>query len=415
MILFKRIFGANMFVLAMFLVGTLGGCGSAEEVITDILELPEESEVQTESETADSIVMETVEPEVTEPATPEFNASLSGRVVDAVNGLPLAGTAVTFTRPGADPVVVSTDQDGIYEARLSAGTNTSASFSIDGYRTETYSALSLVAENNLNLGTLRLVSDDNAGVGTLTGTISNAVDGAGVEGLTLRFRQGINVTTGEVAATTTTDINGDYSVSELSYGNWTCEIVGVGFDTTYTNVIVLGNITQTDQNGAVSPNLSTGEIRIVLTWGSTPSDLDSHLTGPEENTDSLFHVYYGDRNSELVNLDVDDTSSFGPETVTIERQINGVYRYSVHNFSNNNDSELSASGARVQVFDTGGLIRDYQVPDGSGNLWTVFDMEGGNITTINTISVRTSFSQYFPDSAQAKVSAENLLPLDGEK
>ena len=402
----------------------LSGCGgSAEEVITDILELPgtEETVVETTEETVVAeetvVVTETidnpapVEEEITVVDAPVLSATLSGRLVDAVIGAPLEGAVVTVNVPGVtESFTTMTNFDGSYVLNSVPATSSTASFALDGYLTEQYSAVDLVADTDLNLGTIALVSNDNSGFGTLTGTILNAVNGQGVEGLTLRFRQGLNATTGDVVAETTTDVNGEYTIGNLPYGNLTCEIVGVGFNTSFANVVVLGNITQSDQNTAVSPNLSTGEIRIVLTWGETPSDLDSHLTGPQENSDVPFHVYFANRSEDLANLDVDDTSSFGPETVTIDRQINGVYRYTVYNFSNGGDTQLSASGARVQVFDSNGLIRDFQVPGGLGNLWTVFDMEGGNITPVNTITTRESNADHFTPAAQVLASFKDAMP-----
>ncbi len=56
------------------------------------------------------------------------------------------------------------------------------------------------------------------------------------------------------------------------------------------------------------------------------------------------------------------------------------------------------------------FIRDYRVPDGVGNLWTVFEMEGGNITTVNTISELTSPTQYFPVTAKQMASADYTMP-----
>jgi len=315
-------FTKNRSLLIAIIAGSvfLSGCsGSAEETLLDILELPEEEQQNTvqpqtpddmepvamepelEPEVTEPVVTEPVvtepvvtepvvtEPVVTEPETPvvvvtepveplDLNASLSGRIVDAVDGLPLAGVLVSVPQPGTeDSFTSTTGADGTFQLD-SVQTTDTASLTLDGYRAEQVSSVSLISNSELNIGTIQLVSDDNAGEGTITGTIVNAIDGTGVEGLTLRFRQGINATTGDVVATTTTDVNGEYSVSNLPYGNLTCEIVGVGFDTSFANVISLGNITQVDQNAAVSPNLSTGEIRIVLTWGATPNDLDSHLT-----------------------------------------------------------------------------------------------------------------------------------------
>lgn len=79
-----------------------------------------------------------------------------------------------------------------------------------------------------------------------------------------------------------------------------------------------------DQDGVITPVLSDDEYRIVLTWSSTPSDLDSHLSGPL-STGERFHVYYSDMsafdNGETVaTLDLDDTSSYGPETITLKKR-----------------------------------------------------------------------------------------------
>ncbi|HYR33519.1 MAG TPA: carboxypeptidase regulatory-like domain-containing protein, partial [Burkholderiales bacterium] len=76
--------------------------------------------------------------------------------------------------------------------------------------------------------------------------------------------------------------------------------------------------------------MPTAGMTIRLTWGSSPSDLDSHLKGPNN-----VHLSYQNRGSltaaPFAGLDVDDTSSFGPEVITITRLTQGVHEYFVHN------------------------------------------------------------------------------------
>ncbi|MBA4382487.1 MAG: hypothetical protein C0406_07975, partial [Sideroxydans sp.] len=58
-------------------------------------------------------------------------------------------------------------------------------------------------------------------------------------------------------------------------------------------------------------------MRIVLNWGELPSDLDSHLIFPSN------HIYFNSKTgstSSDAKLDVDDTTSYGPETITIEKK-----------------------------------------------------------------------------------------------
>ena len=93
----------------------------------------------------------------------------------------------------------------------------------------------------------------------------------------------------------------------------------------------------------------------------------------------------------MANLDTDDTSSYGPETITITERIYGTYTYAVHNYSNRNNSSsdaLSFSGAVVRVFMGSAQVAEYHVPtDQVGTYWTVFQIDSAErITPINTVS-----------------------------
>jgi hypothetical protein len=116
---------------------------------------------------------------------------------------------------------------------------------------------------------------------------------------------------------------------------------------------------------ALNPDSGTGalaanEVRITLNWGENPRDLDSHLTGPTSasngdasDTTNRFHVYYSNTVADVAALDVDDTSSYGPETITISPPSGaltlrpGLYRYSVHHYTGSNT--LSTSDASVSL------------------------------------------------------------------
>jgi hypothetical protein len=130
-----------------------------------------------------------------------------------------------------------------------------------------------------------------------------------------------------------------------------------------------------------------GAIRIVFSWGTTPSDLDAHLTGPD-GAGGRFHVYYSSTSAGGATLDHDDTSSYGPETITINTVRDGMYRYSIHNYSDQSASGgqgIAASPTRVQVYDNTGQIKSYTAPAaGSGNTWRVFEMTvSGGTRTFN--------------------------------
>jgi len=118
-------------------------------------------------------------------------------------------------------------------------------------------------------------------------------------------------------------------------------------------------------------------IKIVLDWGERPYDLDSHILS------STGHVYFLNMTHKNMNLDRDDTTSFGPETVTIREAESGeTYKYYVYNFSDGGyefSDRLSKSGARVKVFFDNDFIKEFNVPQNTpGLLWHVFDIKNGN-------------------------------------
>ena len=137
---------------------------------------------------------------------------------------------------------------------------------------------------------------------------------------------------------------------------------------------------------AISPVMKNLDgMRIVLTWGEQPFDLDSHLIYPGN------HVYFQHKKGRDANLDVDDTDSFGPETITIDKKRLGEsYIYAVHDYSNGdkaNSSALSASSAKVFVYVGSSQVRAYSVPlNKVGNVWTVFRLNpNGDFEDINAV------------------------------
>lgn len=130
---------------------------------------------------------------------------------------------------------------------------------------------------------------------------------------------------------------------------------------------------------------------ITLSWGENPRDLDTHFSGPADAAgDSSFHIYFGNKTANLgdttLYLDVDDTSSFGPEILTIPTTFPfpGTYRYSVYKFSGSSD--IQASPARVEL-NLNGETSIFSPPEGTPtDCWVVFDLivaEGGAVSVVS--------------------------------
>ena len=127
--------------------------------------------------------------------------------------------------------------------------------------------------------------------------------------------------------------------------------------------------------------LSQGAAIITLTWNENPRDLDTHFYGPIENDVGEFEVYFETKTVEvagiLFDLDVDDTSSYGPEVLTIpDFPLEGTYRYVIDRYAGS--STIKDSPARV-VLNLAGEIQVFSPDSASGDsnhdYWHVFNLE----------------------------------------
>lgn len=339
---------------------------------------------------------------------PAENAIIVGKVVDEW-GDALSGVRVHINTAGQKEVVY-TDHNGDYRLEVIGGFYSEVVFSKDGYQTSTVENHTFASGQVTSLPVVRMFRQ---GIGSFAGAVFNALTGQAVPGLGIHVRPGMNNRTGGTIAETTTDLNGEYQVSYVPAGMYTIEVGGTGYQTGYFSAICLENTSTGNQNGTVTPLLDSNEIRIVLSWGSSPSDLDSHLTGPIGGSSSRFHVYYPSSNrgslttAPYAYLDRDDRDRYGPETITITEVFEGVYRYSVHNYSDRNSSSsdsLAYSSAHVDVYFGSDLWRSFDVPSQPGTLWTVFEYSDGEMTDINTMSYESN-----PASVQKSLSTDAQL------
>jgi hypothetical protein len=245
------------------------------------------------------------------------------------------------------------------------------------------------------LEAIPLVRIPSISQGAISGILYNATTGTPVFTVaTLELFAGVNAQEGSPIATTNSS-QGSYRFSFIPAGAYTIRARATGFSTTTRTVFSVGNNQDASgQNIQLSPTSATGSLRIVLTWGDSPADLDAHLTGPSANS-TTFWVYFANRGSctsaPFACLDVDAQDGRGPETITIAQRTTGRYVYSVHNFSDDDGGSpgsfgLSESNARVDVYGPSGLIQSFSPPPRGGTLWTVFDWDGTTIRPINTIS-----------------------------
>ncbi|MCD8128702.1 MAG: carboxypeptidase regulatory-like domain-containing protein, partial [Oscillospiraceae bacterium] len=330
------------------------------------------------------------------------DGSISGKVCEAEDQVTVVADAtvkIYSVDSGNEVKSLTTETDGTYSSGLTAG-DYKVVVSADGYIPFT-DYVTVEYGRDIYLETFLMISDSDETMGGLSGHITDAVTGELVSGATITISDGWNALESNTQhITLTTDESGyfEYPFIEflgvkigLAIGNYTLTVSKEGYITNVINAIVLPGIMNENQDGTLSPNMSAeGDYRVVLTWGATPSDLDSHLNA-KTTSGGREHVYYGARLGSASNLDIDDTSSYGPETITVtdfEYFANG-FTYSVHDYSNRSNSSsyaMSNSGAVVRFYQGETLLRTYNIPTGRiGTVWNVFQISAdGTITDLNT-------------------------------
>ncbi len=243
---------------------------------------------------------------------------------------------------------------------------------------------------------------------TLNGKVTNALDGSAIAGALVEI----------AGLSTTTDASGNYEITnipeatlnaafsgtplsgtaplEVSFTDqsndaaYTLQVSKADFSTYTNNQVTIAAGETLTMDVSLSPTISAGEMRVVLNWGSSPSDLDAYLKTPtiEGNEYLVYYSNKGDAQSPpYATLDNDEQNGFGPETITIYQKSNGTYKYYVHQYTSGGD--LPTSNGVVQVYTDAGLITSINVPtSGTGRYWNVLTIDGttGNISIINEIS-----------------------------
>ena len=103
------------------------------------------------------------------------------------------------------------------------------------------------------------------------------------------------------------------------------------------------------------------QLKVTLTWGRLPLDLDAHVFCFDGALNDAWHANFLDLEPEGsgIRIDADDTSSYGPETVRVFPLDRGkYYLFTVHNYSryvfpDGGNSDMDPEGmlrVRVQLY-----------------------------------------------------------------
>jgi uncharacterized protein YfaP (DUF2135 family) len=213
--------------------------------------------------------------------------------------------------------------------------------------------------------------------------------------------------------------NGEASVQATTGADGSVQLQGqAGADDSNVSLIIKKDgysnlVARCPCNGltyALSPVMTQNldGMRIVLNWGATPQDLDSHLVHPST------HVFFSKKKGDQVELDVDDVDGYGPETITLQKKKPGVkYLYAVHDYTHGDKKGNSAlsnnSKAKVFVYVGSSLVRTFTPPPGkTGNTWVVFGIgENGEFYDLNQFTDSTGSDALGP-TLQAQLGGGEL-------
>ncbi|MEZ9252262.1 tandem-95 repeat protein [Vibrio cyclitrophicus] len=245
---------------------------------------------------------------------------------------------------------------------------------------------------------------------TVTGTVLDAETGSPVVGADVTMTDNAGH-----SYTTVTDQSGHYSVSGpvVEQGTVTIEQEG---SITSSFLVPAGE----DTNGgvtAISEVLEETDMRIVVTWGESPRDMDNHLwLYDTESGNELDHIYYRDMSHDLgegnvVQQDVDDTNGGGPETITIPNYQDADMHYSVHNYTNRSWDVDGVEDVQVQVFVGDTLVETFtpDLPDNpTGEHWHVFDIVNGVVVPSQDVGSENAFDL---PTAEEALTNENGIDI----
>ena len=316
--------------------------------------------------------------------------TLKFHVVDAESGDSLSDAGINVAINGVNMEYKKTGSDGRVSIELPFKKNSKYSVAvvINGYHTEEfdlgYRTGESIETSSIEYPRIELQSDV-FGRGSLSGTVIDSVTGYIIDDVK------VSIERNGIVREVQTDVSGEYNFNDLVRGVYTLTIVKNGYyDSTFKFTV------KPDINNIGSMNmrkkLSNEKMSIRLTWGLNPRDLDSHLLKYDSSYNELYHLYFGDKNDLTSgdNLDLDDITSYGPETTTIQAvDSSSSYAFWVYQYAGSG-SISSTSNAKVEV-NYGGhsTIPIQSAPtSGTGRWWKVFDIINGEVIPCQTGCIR---------------------------
>lgn len=316
--------------------------------------------------------------------------TLTGRV--EANSLPIGGVSVSATTAGGDAFATLTNESGIFNLPVVFTANSEIRLIVEPSNSGVITSSLALRNDSFNIQTFDSVGETSGDVGVIqlldssvvTGSVLVSVNDASTGVPLNSFTYSIVSSSGVMVVRGNSGV--DYSVEHtLPHGDYTVEVQSDGYNgvTGYSCTVTS---LQAQCTPTVDPSdyVAIGGMSAVLTWAENPSDLDSHLI-KYSNSSPDYHVYFSNRSESNASLDVDDTSGFGPETISVQSLETGAgdrYIYAVRHFSGSGSITSSAQAqVRVSIGDSGTRVFSAPTNESSsvGDYWKVFEVQSGRL------------------------------------
>ena len=247
--------------------------------------------------------------------------------------------------------------------------------------------------------------------GSISGILQDANTLVALSGATIQLN---------ASSTLYSDTSGAYTFYNLSPGSYTVTVASSGYiSQTLTTSVTAGETSTLDFDLILLP--TSGQLKISVTWGHDPRDLDTYFWIPTNPTKVIYAAPRKKGSlttSPWAAIDRDDKNGYGPENVTVSthddgsgQQVyyNGNYTYALYNVSHTchdhhdcDSVNFAGSSAKVTIFFNGSLQATYYASAATGassdnNWWHVFDLQiTDNLITIVSVNqvVATSPAPY---------------------
>ncbi|MHB9118021.1 MAG: LCCL domain-containing protein [Burkholderiales bacterium] len=366
-------------------------------------------------------------------------ASLTVTVVSAYTGLPISGASVVVGTQTA-----ATNSSGVANLSQLPQGGVNVQGTAGGYSATSQSTSLNCLGSTLN--TLRLAMNPSSGTGSLSANQARIVltwgenprdldahltgPSSAVQSTALTDPGDLTRYRGQTGSVYTFTVTGNASGGTVWGSLLTITLAnGTKFRTGYTDD---SNLSAAAVHAGALADGETGTVKVTILAGQTSYtastkngvttnsygawDGSYYVEAGEPTPPSRFHVYYAGGAgwaSDVAQVDVDDTTSYGTATITISPPPTqpptqtgyiassvtpptalrpGVYRYTVHHYAGSGN--IATSGASVRLIYRG-QERLFTPPTpttaltGVGDIWTVFELNVDNSGGVSILPVNT--------------------------